>query len=142
MLPAYLQGNDEMITSFTGDFEFLSNSYYAPIPYQGIVYPTNEHAYQAAKSLDIGVRKKISHLETPEEAKKKGNHIMVRRDWHLMSIPTFKQICFIKFNTHLDIQELLLDTGNIYLEDNEATYLGLVLMELRGKFKSQFVGRR
>lgn len=38
-----------MISSFTGEYEFLSNFYRVDIPFEGRVYPSSEHAYQAAK---------------------------------------------------------------------------------------------
>jgi len=39
-----------MIDSFKGDFRFLSNFYPVNVDYEGIMYPTVEHAYVAAKN--------------------------------------------------------------------------------------------
>ena len=41
------------IDSFSGEYDFLSNFYSQEITYDGIKYPTNEHAFQAAKTLDL-----------------------------------------------------------------------------------------
>ena len=40
------------IESFDKEFRFLSNFYRAPLMYRGIAYPTSEHAYQAAKTIN------------------------------------------------------------------------------------------
>lgn len=49
-----------MITEFDGKYAFLSNFYHAPFTYDGIEYPTNEHFFQAMKTLDQEERKKIA----------------------------------------------------------------------------------
>ena len=41
----------ESINSFSGAYAFLSNFEPAPIYYDGLSYPTVEHAFQAAKIL-------------------------------------------------------------------------------------------
>lgn len=40
-----------MIERFDGMYKFLSNFYMTPIEYEGLVYPSSEHAFQAAKTL-------------------------------------------------------------------------------------------
>ena len=42
----------EVINEFQGKYRFLSNFYPCDIVYEGIQYPSTEHAYQAAKTLD------------------------------------------------------------------------------------------
>ena len=39
------------IESFHDEYRFLSNFWPVLIDYEGIVYPTSEHAFQAAKTL-------------------------------------------------------------------------------------------
>ena len=39
-----------MINSFVGPCRFLSNFYPSEITYEGITYPTVEHAFQASKT--------------------------------------------------------------------------------------------
>jgi len=51
------------INTFRGKYRFLSNFYYAEVNYEGIRYPTVEHAYQAAKTLSTDIRGgKIDYL--------------------------------------------------------------------------------
>ncbi|NJN10818.1 MAG: NADAR family protein [Richelia sp. RM1_1_1] len=44
-------------------------------------YPTVEHAFQAAKTLDSEQRKHIASLVSPEAAKKTGTNVELRTDW-------------------------------------------------------------
>ena len=64
------QQKADKIESFSGVFRFLSNFYPAPVHYEGIDYPTSEHAFQAAKTVDKNQRLNIAMLETPGEAKR------------------------------------------------------------------------
>ncbi len=57
------------ITSFQGTYRFLSNFWPCYITHEGILYPTTEHAYQAAKTSDIHIRERIRDCSTPAEAK-------------------------------------------------------------------------
>ena len=47
---------DEPITSFEGDFAFLSIFYFHPVEIDGDTYPTNEHAFQALKTPNSAER--------------------------------------------------------------------------------------
>ena len=48
------------ILSFDGEFAFLSNFSPSLLEYEGLTYPTLEHAFQAAKSLDPARRIEIA----------------------------------------------------------------------------------
>lgn len=54
---------------FRDKYDFLSNSYQAPVTYEGITYDSSECAFQAQKTLDNEVRKTFQHM-TPIAAKK------------------------------------------------------------------------
>lgn len=51
------------ITSFRGDYSFLSNFAYfeKPLKYQDTLYKTNEHFYQAMKVTDVALRDLIAN---------------------------------------------------------------------------------
>jgi ribA/ribD-fused uncharacterized protein len=69
---------------FFGDYHFLSNFHPLHpymVHYEGDMYTTVEHAYQAAKSLDPVYRRAIQACWTPGEAKKLGRSIKPRKDW-------------------------------------------------------------
>lgn len=65
-------GSDDVIGAFSGEYRFLSNFWLAQVEYEGVVYPSAEHAYQAAKSPDAAYRRQIADLSTPGKAKRAG----------------------------------------------------------------------
>ena len=74
-------GSIALIGMFRGKFSFLSNFHPAPTVWDGILYPTAEHAYQAAKSYRMEDRQEILRAATPAEAKKRGRYVNLRVDW-------------------------------------------------------------
>lgn len=138
------------IDKFQGETRWLSNFEYAPIVYEGIEYPTNEHAFQAAKSLDINIRKEFAALPTPREAKKKGRQIALRSDWEEIKIQVMYDINWLKFYNHGRLARQLVDTGDIELIEGNTwgdtfwgicngqgrNELGKILMEIRNIIKN------
>ena len=61
---------DAAITSFRRPFAFLSNFSKSPIEFEGVIYPSLEHAYQAAKTLDAGWRARVQATGRPDWAKR------------------------------------------------------------------------
>ena len=133
------------IDSFSGIFHFLSNFHRAPLMYRGIAYPTSEHAYQAAKTLNENSRMNISILGTPSEAKRYGQTVSKRVDWAEVKLEIMAEIVRAKFIQNPTLREKLLATDDAILEEGNNwgdTYwgvckgsgennLGKVLMELR-----------
>ena len=69
-----------MIDSFSGEYRFLSNFYQAEVEFEGMMYPSTEHAYQAAKTLDLKSRAMFQG-GTAGQAKRLGQVIILRDDW-------------------------------------------------------------
>ena len=69
------------IRGFFGPWRFLSNFHFFPVEYDGVVYPTNEHAYQAAKTNDLLARDEIRRVSRPGEARRLGQQVVLRPDW-------------------------------------------------------------
>ena len=46
-----------------------------------MMFTTVEHAFQAAKTLDIEKRMEIAALPTPGKAKRAGRELEIRKDW-------------------------------------------------------------
>lgn len=86
-----------IINSFTEQYQFLSNFHPAVIMFEGQVYPTAEHAYQAAKSEDLAVREMISMLSTPGQAKRTGGRISLRANWDTLRYGIMYEIVRAKF---------------------------------------------
>ena len=66
----------EPITEFRGRWSRFSNYALCTIWYDWHIYPSVEHAYQAAKSLDKVEQRRIRHLPSPNEAKAAGGASM------------------------------------------------------------------
>lgn len=98
-----------MISEFKDEFKFLSNFYSSPIEFEGIIYPTVEHAYQASKTDSISMREKIASLPFPGQAKKYGRKVEIRKDWDKLEI--MKELLRKKFSIP-ELKELLLSTND------------------------------
>lgn len=103
-----------MISEFQGKYRPLSNFWYKDVylPDDNNVYPTNEHAFQAFKTLDLERRSIILKADTPSIAKALGRdkETILRDDWPLMRRRVMLHLLVIKF-TYSDMEELLLSTG-------------------------------
>lgn len=72
------------INDFHGHYYWLSNFSSTEVCLDGELYPTVEHAYQAAKTDDPTLRKQIRAASTPGKAKKLGTTIPAAKfkgDW-------------------------------------------------------------
>ncbi len=101
----------ERIEHFKGDYSFLSNFYVIDVEYEGMIYPSSEHAYVAAKTLDFEIRKDIIKLSTPGKAKRFGREIDLRSDWEDVKIREMRVIVGYKFSIP-EMEQKLLATGN------------------------------
>lgn len=106
------------INRFRGQYYFLSNFYSCPegVEYEGDLYPTSEHAYQAAKIEDRPGRDSFTvggSLGTnPMEAKRKGGKVAMRAGFDSMRVKVMGTIIRSKFARDPRLQELLTSTGN------------------------------
>lgn len=85
------------IDSFSGGWRFLSNFAPAKVEFEGEVYPTTEHAYQAAKTLDPEQRRKIREATSPAEARRAGRDLTLRPDWEEVKVPIMEVLLRGKF---------------------------------------------
>jgi N-glycosidase YbiA len=101
-----------MINSFDGEYRFLSNFWPCRILYEGIEYASTEHAFQAAKTLDVDMRQDITKLRTASEAKMWGKVIPLRPDWEQVKIDVMETLLRIKFRKGTSLFHKLLATGD------------------------------
>ena len=139
-----------MINSFSGKYHFLSNFYMHPIEYEGLIYPSSEHAYHAAKSLDPATRLLASQETTARSVKKFGKTIALREDWDSIKLDVMTNILKIKFSDE-ELKKKLVDTGDDEIVEGNTwgdTYwgvcngvgqnnLGKILMGIRAGFKME-----
>ena len=138
------------IKGFFGQYRFLSNFYPSKVIFEGVEYPTVEHAYQAAKTNDWVLRGYISKMDTPAQAKRAGRTLNTI-DWHKRSLKTMEDLVLLKFISNTDLRRLLLMTGDAYLEETNSwhdtfygvcdgvgeNHLGKILMKVREKIRNE-----
>ena len=86
------------IDSFTGAFKDFSNFEPAIIRYKGLVFPTVEHAYQAAKAVSMADMVAVQQALTAGAAKRLGRKIQLRPDWEQVKIPLMMNFLRQKFS--------------------------------------------
>lgn len=104
-----------MINSFTGKYRFLSNFYPHFVSLDHLMYPTNEHAFQAAKTMHLRTRLEIGRAPSPGSAKRMGkalkNTPLMREDWQKVNLGIMLNLLREKF-IHPQLREWLLLTGH------------------------------
>jgi ribA/ribD-fused uncharacterized protein len=103
-----------MIHNFEGENKIFSNFHLATVWYEGIPYPTVEHAYVAAKTLDLDKRKYISNLSWNKagQAKKIGQKLKIRDNWDNIKVDIMEDLLRQKFGWRPNFKQKLKDTGD------------------------------
>ncbi len=113
----------------------------------GEYWPTTEHYFQAQKFPETEHCDQIRQAKTPKDAAKMGRDRSrpLRQDWEQVKDDIMRKAVLRKFETHADIREILLATGDDEIVENAPTdyywgcgkngsgknMLGQILMELR-----------
>lgn len=137
------------ITSFSGEYRFLSNFWPCTVTLDGEQYPSVEHAYQAAKipcawEAAPQARRAIADLPTPGQAKQAGKRISIREGWESHRIFVMRELLQQKFSTD-PLRSQLIATYPFHLEEGNTwgdtfwgvckgrgqNVLGRMLMEIR-----------
>ena len=119
----------EKIDRFKDDYWFLSNFSEYPVYYQGRIWPTAEHAYQAMKTSDLDLQEEIRKAATPGIAKKKGRKVKLRKGWEALKYHIMTESVMSKFKQNPDIAKKLVETGDAHLAEGNDwgdTYWGTV----------------
>jgi hypothetical protein len=109
-----------MIDRFFDDYRFLSNFYPSKVVFEEVEYPTVEHAYAAAKTLDLALRKEISNVKTAGEVKRLGRKLALREDWEYIKLRIMLTLVLYKFRNNPDLKEMLLNTKDEYLVEGNS----------------------
>ena len=134
------------IDRFSGEYAFLSNFYPSSVTDYIYTYPTVEHAYVAFKTIDVGLKKKISEIPLPGQAKKFGRKLQLRADWENIKVPVMILLLEQKFSIPELRQKLIETDGMELIEGNTwgdrfwgvcngkgENMLGNILMNIREK---------
>jgi ribA/ribD-fused uncharacterized protein len=82
------------------------------VEFEGMVYPSVEHAYQAAKTKNLSERVVFQSPDlTAGKAKRLGSKLVLRDDWEEVKISIMKELNFKKFSENESLREKLLATG-------------------------------
>lgn len=124
--------------------EYLSNFYASSVAYEGLLYPTVEHAYQASKSLDVMTRRLIKRAPDPNIAKRLGQSVSVRSGWADVKVDIMRQLIREKFKNPFVRWKLKETAGKRLLNENKwndrfwgvvggvgENWLGKILEEVR-----------
>jgi ribA/ribD-fused uncharacterized protein len=136
------------VNGFFGEFRFLSNFTPALVRLGGCVYPSIEHAYQAAKSTDSDLRLAFQNTAlTSGQAKRLGKTLIVRPDWEDIKLKVMLGLLRQKFAKPQYAQLLLATTGDL-VETNTwgdrywgvcnglgSNHLGKLLMQVRDELR-------
>lgn len=95
-----MQENIIYVPSFEGKYKFLTNFWPSRLHYEGIEYPSVEHAYQAAKTTERQLRQKIASCRTPGEARQLGKKIPIRPDWSKIRVQIMEELVREKFTAN------------------------------------------
>lgn len=149
-----------VIASFTGENRYLSNFYivrnplYMPNDFisDNLHYNSVEHAYQAAKTIDIIQRAVIAGFKNPADAKAYGYKVEIREDWEYIKRIVMLRLVKQKFQVNPELRTKLINTypamlveGNTWHDnywgkclcntcffvDNRENWLGRILMHIR-----------
>lgn len=105
--------------------QFLGNFYECYVEMEGDIYPTVEHAFQAAKTFDVADRESIRKAVSPRHAKRIGRSVTLRSDWDIVKVDVMKELLAKKFETS-ELRRQLLATRDAQLVSGGDSFWGLV----------------
>lgn len=138
------------ICRFDGKNAFLSNFYPVSITFNGLIFPSVENAFQAAKCRNIEDMEQFAHL-SPGQAKRVGRKVQIINNWDCMRIDIMTQLVTQKFTKNPELKAKLLNTGDAMLIEGNTwhdyfwgicnghgeNHLGCILMKVRDNLKEQ-----
>lgn len=119
--------DNQPITSFKDDLEFLSNDYPCRIYFSRYTYGSITHAYEASKTLNIDLRMNIRNCTTADEAKDLGKQLTPYPEWKRVRANQLRGFLAQKFVTVPELKQKLLaiDPEKViqYIQDKEISDL-------------------
>jgi len=106
-----------MIKKFRGDYKWLSNMTPCKLTYNGIEYPSSEHAYMSAKSDDMTWKSLCADKQKSGfYIKRESQKIALIDDWDNIKFSVMEEILRIKFESE-PFKRLLQNTGNVEIQE-------------------------
>lgn len=138
------------IEEFQDKYRWLSNFWPCELRYEGIEYPSAEHAFQAAKTTNPLARQSVANCSTAYKAKRAGKHLILRPNWDEIKLATMEEVVMAKFLCNDHLRDRLLATGEQQLIEGNLwkdtywgvcngfgeNHLGIILMTVRDFFSA------
>jgi ribA/ribD-fused uncharacterized protein len=138
----------------------FSNLHRRDVEFEGDVFPTSEHAYQAGKARKPEVRRWLMSAPSPALLAMAAHGLYywdVVPGWSTSKFDRMRRVLRAKFTQHADLRDLLLSTGDARLVeaatvDNDVNrlwgevngsgrnMLGVLLMEIRAELRQMAEG--
>lgn len=104
------------IKFYEDKYYMLSNLSAHAVKFEGRLFPTSEHAYQASKFIDDKVVEEIRRAKSPLEAKvvakSKLGTSAENPNWQSDKLLTMEKILKAKLDQHLEVKNAVISTGN------------------------------
>jgi ribA/ribD-fused uncharacterized protein len=136
-----------MITQFNGIYRWLSNFWPCDVILEGVIYPSVENAYQAAKTNNLAERA-VFETCSAVEAKWYGRRLTMRPDWNEIKLEMMTALCRQKFQQEpfksklLATQDWIIREGNWWgdtywgiCRGEGQNHLGKIIMRLRTELR-------
>lgn len=99
----------------------FSNLLRRDVLFEGVTYPTAEHAYQAGKPRREAVRAWLLSAPTPALLAMAAHGLYwwdIQPNWSRMKFDRMKEVLRAKFTQHADLRKVLLSTGEARLVES------------------------
>jgi len=101
-------------------FRWMSNFYGAGFRFDGLLYPTVEHAFQSLKTEDKEWSQKIRKSSKPGDAKRLGRQCPMRDDWDEIKDDVMYKLVRAKFVQNPELLDQLIVTGGRPIREDSA----------------------
>ncbi len=100
-----------IIAHFVFRRRWLNNLHFCHVEYQGVVYKSVEHAYQAIKAAHPVDKRWIMEADSAREARMRGEHVRLRGGWNpAVARRLMLKLLWSKFHHNPALREKLLKT--------------------------------
>ena len=114
------------INFYTPKFYVFNNFSAHAVEFEGKLYPTSEHAYQAAKCTDPKGKEEIRNARSPERGKTLANEVYKEArdpDWQNKKVGVMERVLRAKLAQHPEAVEALQESGqDDIVEDSPTDY--------------------
>lgn len=148
---------ENSIKRLRGQYYFLSNFHYCCLIYNGKIWKSLEHLFQAMKTEDKYEREIIRMMSSSAAAKTRGRKVKLRKDWDKRKKALMLLLVRLKFKQNDKLRRKLLDTDFAYLVEGNnwhdnywgdcfcskcknikgQNHLGVILMKIRKELRDE-----